>query len=597
MKLKEKVKKIMFVVVTAVTAAVLASCTYPFTSAEMTRVNTDSGAEIPQVSGFWKSDEINKKLEDIFTPYAESAYKAVSDSDGELQVFYSFDEDKENDAYTIGMSIGDKNENIIDITEAEISGTSEVSFVSPSDISWLDSADVITSTFALNDIGIDIDITKMSGAADQEFAVGLMVDVYESFIGRELDVSDITVGSALGEDFKKALKLELIDYYYEADNYEYSLNSGCYDSLNMTAALLKSIERDAYGRQSDIVTGDEFADILELLRETFVVHEEVSDKYLWSDFCKVDFHEAVTSAKKNDAQLKRRDAAELLWKINKLAPTYKIAFNDKNLPAVNDASNMFVRRVMKYDFMEYYGDSTLFAPLQKMTLVNAIQNAKVYVNKKYLDWQFASDYAYIYNYTKHDMIVLANAIIKYFDDRDETERNAFEVKTVINDRDYDWFYSQLNTGEYSAVNCMPSIATMAAHWYNERSQASVQDMRATSELTDGWTAFELRNGLDCYNVPYTVVNATLENILEALDGGKIVLAQYSDRPYNESGHCYVIYGYRKFNDSVTFIINDSDSLTERATIFGRHKGNGDELEANFSMWSIKRFVSDVTVIG
>lgn len=597
MKLKEKAKKIIFIAAMTVAVIALASCTYPFTSAKMTCVNTDSGAKIPQVSGFWKNDEINEKLEDIFTPYAEWAQKTVSDSDGELQVLYRFDEDEENKTYTISMSIGDKNNNSIYITEAKISGKSDVSAVSPSDISWLDSADVITSTFALNDFGIDVDITQMSGDADREFAVGLMIDIYETFIGEELDVSDVTVGSALGEDFKKALKLGLIDCYYNADEYTYGTDYEWYDALNMTAVMLKSIERDAYGRQSDIVTGDEFADILGLLRESCVVSEEISDTHRWSDFLAVDMTEVITSAEKNDTELKRRDAAELLWDINKLAPTYKISFNDKNLPVINDSTNVWVRRVMKYEFMTYYGDFTLFAPLQKMTLVNAIQNAEVYVNKKYSDWQFATDYSYTYNYTKYDMIVLANAIIEYFDDRPEAERNAAEVKTVINDRDYNWFYSQLNTGEYSAVNCMPSIATMAAHWYDQNSSATVEGMRATSDLTDGWTAFELRNGLDSYNIPYTVVNATLENILEALDQGKIVLAQYSDRPYSQSGHCYVIYGYRKFNDSVTFIINDSDSLTDRANIFGRSKGNGDELEANFSMWSIKRFVSDVTVIG
>ena len=73
--------------------------------------------------------------------------------------------------------------------------------------------------------------------------------------------------------------------------------------------------------------------------------------------------------------------------------------------------------------------------------------------------------------------------------------------------------------------------------------------------------------------------------------------KYSDRPYEMTGHCYVIYGYRRFKDSTTFIINDSDSLSTRAEIFGRQAGNGDELEANFSLWSIQRFVSDVTVVG
>lgn len=144
---------------------------------------------------------------------------------------------------------------------------------------------------------------------------------------------------------------------------------------------------------------------------------------------------------------------------------------------------------------------------------------------------------------------------------------------------------------------MPSIATMASHWYDKNSDATVEKMRQTSDNDDGWTAFELRSGLSAYNVPFTVEDASIENITKALDAGGIVLAQYSDRPYGISGHCYVIYGYRQFKDSTTFIVNDSDSLTQRAELFGRRDGNGDEIEARFSIWTISRFVDDVTVIG
>lgn len=313
--------------------------------------------------------------------------------------------------------------------------------------------------------------------------------------------------------------------------------------------------------------------------------------------CAIDFVEVAQNAGKSDTVIMRRDAAELIWKINKEAPNYKIKFNDNGLPQMEDSDSIWVRRVMKYSLMNYYGDSTLFAPKQNMTVLNALQNTQNYVGIKYADWLFADEYSYNHVYSKYDIVSLAGMLLDYFADRPEEERIADELKIIINDRDYNWFYSQKNTGEYSAVNCMPSIATMAAHWYNENSKATVEKMRTTSDVAEGWTAFELRNGLDVYNVPYTVVDATLSNIIDALDEGKIVLAQYSDRPYSQSGHCYVIYGYKKIGESVTFIVNDSDSLTDRACIFGRKKGNGDELEANFSMWSIRRFVSDVTVIG
>ena len=242
------------------------------------------------------------------------------------------------------------------------------------------------------------------------------------------------------------------------------------------------------------------------------------------------------------------------------------------------------------------GDSVLFAPDEGLTVTNAIANARTYVMTRFNDWSYGVNYAWDGCYSEYDVVLAAGRVARYFEGRPDEDRQ-FEVKTVINDRDYDWFFSQKNTGSYSGVNCMPSIAAMASHWYDRNSTATVENMRATSSVTDGWTAYELRNGLDAFKVPYQVGDNDLDSIVKALDEGKIILAQYSDRPYEMTGHCYVIYGYRRFKDSTTFIINDSDSLSTRAEIFGRQAGNGDELEVNFSLWSIQRFVSDVTVVG
>ncbi len=602
MRLGNKIKKIICIAAAiAALTMVLSACTTPFADVGVVRKNTPGGGEIPQVEGFMGEDEINKKLSDIFTPYAELAQKAVSDSDGELSVIYTLDKNKDasifTPEYTLSMGIQNKDKQCIEITHVNISGASRVAYVSQSDISWLGSADVITGAFDLRHMGINVDLHQISGNADQQFAVDLMTQVYEAFVGKKLDVSDIAVGKSKGEVYQKALKLGLITAYYDPENYEYSDMLTWSELQNMAGVMLECIERDAYGRLSESVTGSEFVEMIEFFCNINMVDNQSDSKYLWSDMCAVDFENIAEKANKSDTVIKRRDAAELIWKINKETPSYKMRFNDNALPQMEDSDSIWVRRVMKYNLMNYYGDSILFAPKQDMTVMNALQNARNYVTIKYSDWLFADEYKYNHNYSKYDMVAFAGMILEYFADRPEEDRNSFEIKTVINDRNYNWFYSQQNTGEYSSVNCMPSIATMAAHWYNEDSKATVQKMRATSDVTEGWTAFELRNGLDKYKVPYTIVDATLENIIDALDNGKIILAQYSDRPYNQSGHCYVIYGYKKINNSVTFIINDSDSLTDRAIIFGRKKGNGDELEANFSMWSISRFVSDVTVVG
>lgn len=596
---KKKRTACAVIIITAITL-IITACTYPFGKVSLEFKTTESGANIPQMSGLVKDDEVNSQLSDIFTPYAEQAQEAVEDSDGRLTVVYDMTESENssvfNPEYTISMSISDGSYSI-NVASATVGGFSNVTASAPAETPWLSSADIIISMMDLNQIGFSIDLSELNGEADEEFAVEFFIDLYEAFTESELDISDIAVGDVLGDEYKKALKLGLVTDYSYADDYEYSTQADWSLILKMTGALIEDIERDVYGRQSESVTGQEFSDMLRTMYSVCLAEEFENSEYRWEELGEVDFNAVISDAEMYDSELTRRDAAEILFRITREGPGYNINYSDNRLIDVEDSESIWVRRVITYDLMDYYGDSTLFAPNEGLTVVNAIDTADRYIYTRYSDWLFATGYEDNILYSKYDVMLAAGKIAEYFKERPDEQKNSFETITVINDRDYDWFYSQQNTGEYSSVNCMPSIATMAAHWYNEQSGVTVEKMRNTSEETGGWTAVELRNGLEYYDIPYDIVDANMDNILEALDNGKIVLAQYSDRPYEMSGHCYVIYGYRKFNNSVTFIINDSDSLVDRSTIFGRSKGNGDEVEANFAMWSIERFVSDVTVVG
>lgn len=602
MKLNVKFRKIFFgAIVTAAISLMLSACTYPFSEAALEFKATDSGLNIPQMSGLIKQDDVNNRLSEIFTPYAEQAQKAVEASNGRLSVVYDMVKDEEKSSafspsYTINMRISDGS-GCIDVTSAEVSGLDNVTSKESGELPWLNSADIIIGAMDLKRIGFDVDLSELYGDADEKFALEFFIDLYETVKGSELDISDITVGDALGDEYKKALKLGFITSYYDTDNYEYAQEADCSMVLNMAKVLINAIERDVYGRQSELVTGSEFADILRVMYNVCLPDEADGSDYRWADFGDVDFNLIAEDMEKSDSKINRRDCAELLTRIAKAGPTYNVNYNDRNLTYVDDSNSIWVRRAITYSLMRYYGDSVVFAPNEKVTLTSAISMANDYISTIYSNWGFAVNYTSYGFYSKYDVMIAASKIADYFGERPAEQKNSFEVKNVINDRDYNWFYSQHDTGKYSDVNCMPSIATMAAHWCNEKSKATVEKMRNTSDITEGWSQIELENGLSSYNVPYTLAEATMENILNALDDGKIVLAQYSDRPFDESGHCYVIYGYRKFNNSVTFIVNDSDSLSGRAQIFGRPSGNGDEIEANFSMWSIKRFVSYVIVVG
>lgn len=574
----------------------LTSCTAFMKEASLDTTALSNGTVMPVVEGFMKNDSINDKLSDAFLPVAEYLHPFIEESDGVLRIEYSMNERKSGlfgSEYGITMYLSD-DRNSIELKSVTLSGLDSVKADDSGDYKWINSADIAQSALILLRYGVDFDRGALDEYSDEKFALETFIKLYEGFAGRETDVSELVVS---GDDlYKKSLLLGLINYYRD-DEYQYDQRTYVYSLSSVASKILALIERDVYGRQSEIVTGEEFGRIINTLHKAMPLHEAEGYEKRWSDLGGFDTDEILETMEMTNTPFTRRDAAEMIGRITKGGPKYSRNFNDHNLIRVEDAyDSIWVRRAVSHDFMNYYGDSTVFAPDAGFTLVNAISNAQVYLNTRFVDWVQYTDYQWDEQYSKGDVIISAAQIAKYFDDRTDEDK-AFEVKTVINDRDYNWFYSQMDTGEYSAINCMPSIATMAAHWYDENSDATVIKMRETSNYYDGWTAYQLRCGLSAYNVPFTVEVVNIDNIVKALDEGKIVLAQYSDRPIGVSGHCYVIYGYRRFKNSTTFIVNDSDSLTNRAEIFGRKMGNGDEIEAVFSMWSISRFVDDVTVIG
>ena len=591
-------KKNRFVLLAAVfvLTVTLTSCTMLMKEASLSTSNVEGNAVVPVVAGFLRNDAINDRLKEAFLTEAAQLAPVIQESEGRLRVEYRLTQEKEGlfgARYAVTMYLADDRD-AIELKTVNISGLDTVKPLGQPDTSWLDSLDVAEGALLMNRLGMDVDPASLGDTVGEREAIEVFIRLYEDFLGGETDISGVQVET---DDLtRKAYLLEYTDYYGSGD-YSFDENLYLYRLSMLTAKAIANIERDVYGRQSETVTGEEFVRLLRTLHDAMPVHEVEGSEHRWSALCDVDTDEILRTMALTDSPFTRRDAAELLGRITKDGVHYKIKYNDRNLERVEDSfDSIWVRRAVTHGFMNYYGESSLFAPSEELTLVNAITSAQCYLNTRYNDWSYAVNYAWDNYLTRRDVMVSAVRVADYFRDRTDADRQ-FETKTVVNDRDYDWFFSQKDTGKYSAVNCMPSIATMASHWYDADSKATVQKMRRTSDNGDGWTAYELRCGLSAYKVPYTVEDATLESITAAIDAGGIVLAQYSDRPYGVSGHCYVIYGYRKYRDSYTFIVNDSDSLTHRAELFGRKAGNGDEIEARFAMWTISRFVDDVTVVG
>ncbi len=588
--------KAMLLICALLVSLSLSSCTAFMEEASLQTTAANDNLTVPVVEGFLKNTSVNSKLRTEFSDIVEQMKRITDDSDGRLHIEYRMDRLKEgflSSEYRVTMYLSD-NRDSFELKSVTISGLDNVKAEGGEDPAWLHSAELAESALIMKRLGIQFDKASLAENSTEKNAIEVFLKLYEGFAGRETDVSEVkTDGETIT---KKAMLLGLLDYFGDSD-YQYEDSVQIYNVTNYAEKILLAIERDVFGRQSESVTGKQFSELLRTFHALMRVHDVEGTEHSWSELDELDYDGVLSAMDKENDTLTRRDAAEFLGRITKDGPVFSMKYGDHNLVRVSDAlDSIWVRRAVTHGFMNYYGDSTLFGTNEDLTLVNAISSARCYMGTRYSDWAYSANYEWDGNYTNEDIIISAAKVAEYFGDRDDNDKD-FETLTVINDRDYDWFFSQRNTGKYSDINCMPSIATMASHWYDKNSTATVKKMRATSDSEFGWTAYELRFGLSSYDVPFVVEDSTLENIIRALDSGSIVLAQYSDRPEEMSGHCYVIYGYRQYRDSYTFIVNDSDSLSCRAGLFGRNSGNGDEIEARFAMWTISRFVDDVTVIS
>lgn len=137
-----------------------------------------------------------------------------------------------------------------------------------------------------------------------------------------------------------------------------------------------------------------------------------------------------------------------------------------------------------------------------------------------------------------------------------------------NDRSYDWYINQGNTGPFSSVNCAPSSVVMACRWNDEEFPYSVVDARSMYHPEGGgWYTSDIDDCLTDFNIHHQIIELaesweeTSALIREQLDSGNLLMVcidihylQYCsesewhiDRYYKTiqlgTGHCIVIKGY------------------------------------------------------
>lgn len=167
---------------------------------------------------------------------------------------------------------------------------------------------------------------------------------------------------------------------------------------------------------------------------------------------------------------------------------------------------------------------------------------------------------------------------------------GFPYKIVSNSRDYNYYKTQLRTGNYSNINCMAASAATITTWLDQYSTWSVEKIRRsvrpqggliyTNEISD----FFYENDID-YNTHWFFTKdqkKEIQGLIDLLDKGSILMTcadtsaispHKNDnillgKGYSSSSkHSYIISGYVLFEDDLYFEVFDPADSTPRKRYF------------------------------
>lgn len=99
------------------------------------------------------------------------------------------------------------------------------------------------------------------------------------------------------------------------------------------------------------------------------------------------------------------------------------------------------------------------------------------------------------------------------------------ITSKSNDRSYEWYFNQGETGSYSSVNCGPASTTMSVKWSKMYFDKGVSDARKAYRPTGGWWyTSDIINYLNDNGVTNrTIALSDMDVIMNQIDNGNIVI--------------------------------------------------------------------------
>ncbi|MBE6754383.1 MAG: hypothetical protein E7559_08570 [Ruminococcaceae bacterium] len=463
------------------------------------------------------------------------------------------------------------------------------------DLLWLNDRAFALSFLYLQGMGVTLDPERYGDSTSPAEMCGLMLECYRC-AGGVPDLSRFAVHQELSEYQLSLAALGLCDI--GSSRWEDTEPLSSYEYVWAASALLERLYVDVCGMSSTVMTLDDLSGITDVLLRSYRIRTPEGEPcQSWYDAVLrslVADRRGIVPENDGGQPVSRQQAAMLFVRM------HETVFGEIDplwyAETLEDIDDAVCAKAVAADLMSTYPSSSVFSPYCDVWGYTAPSMARDFVCAFVQDWYADSeeDVTDLMDYA--NLVSALGELMMLTDGRRLTQEDVY---ICVNDRDYDWYMWQHNTGEYSAVNCMPSIAAMAIKWYwGEDYPVSVEGLRNAmlEECDGGWYTAQVMDSLTMNGVPYDTSEEIPEGIIRALDNGAIVLTQMSEAAIGESGHCFVIYGYRRLGDSVQFYVHDP-GITDEYDMYGMPVGKAMLLDGQYVSWIINRITFYTVVVG
>lgn len=546
----------------------------------------EDGLSVPSITGTLSADKVNVQLEEYYTSIISVIETANEASDMFSLVHELVSVDHSYYLHSgIVCSVGGR----IDLPRVYIpyAGETEIPrWVAPEELS---SAEETAAWMELKANGVDFGLDGLGETASVRETLSTFVGYYRSLSKWEIDTSRFAESVDYDQLCREAMVLSLIPGEYE---YEYTEAIDPLWLMRMSSELLTAMINDACGTGSAGFSGE---DLLEAVR--VFAGMGIVDSENWSTDAEligmlIDKQIGEMTEEDRNTEYTRRDISRILVELFEMM--YGVIDIDSDGWFPDGADDDACKKASHAGIMENLNDQRIFEP--DFAPGQCMMPEMVY-NFLYFCVLERNEDVFTEEVTRGDVMQALSAV-------DTCVRmiglSKEEPREVNNSRDYDWYYTQHGTGWFSSVNCMPTIAMMATKWYDEDTDVTIEEMRMRyyPEYSDGWYTWQVAECLTENGVPNRVEETTKDSAvrMKELDSGRIMLTQMSEAPMDESGHCFVIYGYWRLGDTVKYYIHDSD-VYDGIDEFGQRPGKAMVLDSRYCEWIIDRIAFSYISVG